>query len=152
MVFFCFFCKIVYLSHLKQLFAYQNKINIMNQLVIEKTKHTPEILFDATQNSLIIKGRSLPENANEFYKPILNWITNYVNLKPQKTNISFDLDYFNTASAKAIFSILRKLETLHKENENTEAIWYYDVEDEDLKDVGIEFKNIFKFPILVKEK
>ena len=124
----------------------------MNTLVIEGTKHTPQILFDAEQNSLVVKGRSLPENANDFYQSVLKWIDNYIESKPDKTNISFDLDYFNTASAKAIFSILRKMEHLHNNNKNTEAIWYYDIDDEDLKDVGIEFQNIFKFPIIIQEK
>jgi len=124
----------------------------MNALVIEGTKHTPQIIFDIEKNSLTLKGRSLPENANEFYKSILKWIDDYVDSKPEKTKISFDLDYFNTASAKAIFSILRKLEKLHENNQNTEAIWYYDVDDEDLKDVGAEFQSIFKFPIIVQSK
>jgi len=124
----------------------------MEQLIIKETKHTPHILFDAQNNSLIMKGRSLPENASEFYNTIFDWVDKYIDSKPQKTAITFDLDYFNTASAKAIFSILKKFENLHEINKNTAAVWYYDIDDEDLKDVGLEFKSIFKFPITVQTK
>ncbi len=42
----------------------------MDNLRIEPTKYTPEIIFDAETNLLEIKGETYPENTAEFYAPV----------------------------------------------------------------------------------
>ena len=130
----------------------KNSIYSMNILKIEETKHTPFVLLDAEQNILRIEGRSLPENTGEFYKNILLWIGNYMQESPKKTSLIIDLDYFNTASAKALFSIFRKLEALHEISQQVDIVWYYDIDDEDMKETGEDFQKIFKIPTVLQSK
>jgi len=42
----------------------------MDKLIIEPGIKTPHIIFDAANGSLEIKGKSIPENSIEFYKPV----------------------------------------------------------------------------------
>ena len=43
-------------------------------LYIEGTAYTPEIDFNVTEVKFTIKGRSMPENTEKFYNPILDWL------------------------------------------------------------------------------
>ena len=43
----------------------------MEPISIEGTPKTPTVKFDAEQGIIEIKGRSIPENSIEFYKPLV---------------------------------------------------------------------------------
>ena len=48
----------------------------MDSINIEGTPKTPAVSFDAKTGQIEIKGRSIPENSIEFYKPLfkfMNW-------------------------------------------------------------------------------
>ena len=50
----------------------------MNELRIAAAKNSPEILL--SRGGLIrIKGRSVHENALEFFKPVDDWVNDYIN-------------------------------------------------------------------------
>ena len=49
----------------------------MDPIKIEGTPKTPTVNFDAESGVLEIKGRSIPEHAVEFYKPLVDWIGSY---------------------------------------------------------------------------
>ena len=81
----------------------------MEGITIEGTPKTPTINFDIATGHLEIKGRSIPENSIEFYKPIVELLDRYA-AKPQaNTNVKIQLEYFNTSSSKCILDIFKKL-------------------------------------------
>ena len=43
----------------------------MEALILESTPHTPMINFNPLNGEMIIKGRSIPDNADEFWIPVL---------------------------------------------------------------------------------
>ncbi len=49
----------------------------MERLFKDATKYTPEIDFDSDSGKLLIKGKSYPENCNEFFEDVIEWIENY---------------------------------------------------------------------------
>ena len=71
----------------------------MEELKIEGSAKTPTIEFNGS-GELLLKGRSIPENSIEFYKPILDWIENYGGSPQDKTVVNVQLEYFNTSSSK----------------------------------------------------
>ena len=85
----------------------------MNSINIDPTVKTPKVNFDAGTGILEIEGRSIPENSTEFYKPIFEWLDNYITSPNSKTVFNFKLEYFNTSSSKCILDLFRKLEKLH---------------------------------------
>ena len=48
----------------------------MEDLKLEGSAKTPFVEFNS-KGELLLKGRSIPENSIEFYKPIIEWIDNY---------------------------------------------------------------------------
>jgi len=48
----------------------------MEKLQIEGTAKTPTVNFDPS-GKLELKGRSIPENSIEFYKPLMEWLDEY---------------------------------------------------------------------------
>jgi hypothetical protein len=63
----------------------------MEKLSIEGTPKTPTINFDFGSGVLEIKGRSIPENSIEFYKPLVETLEKYSS-KPQ-ANTDVNIQY-----------------------------------------------------------
>ena len=53
------------------------KFDKMEPIIIEGTPKTPTVKFDSTEGVFEIKGRSIPENSVEFYKPLVDWLDSY---------------------------------------------------------------------------
>ena len=53
--------------------------------------------------------------------------------------LDFELIYFNSSSAKAIMSLLEKLDELAARNGTVTINWYYDEEDDTMRELGAEF-------------
>jgi len=119
----------------------------MKDLHIDKTTQTPKIDFNAKTGQLYLSGRSLPEDSAKFYQVVFNWLDTYVKNLPVSTEVRFKLDYFNTSSAKAIFSIIVRFDELYKKDYPISIKWYYDEDDEDMKDLGEEYQDLFTIPI-----
>ena len=68
----------------------------MENYYIEETEDTPQINFDAGTRIFTISGRSLPENAIDFYTPVLEKVDQMLN-EEEKTNFTFEIkiEYFN---------------------------------------------------------
>jgi len=124
----------------------------MKQLQIKRTKQTPEINCNAETGELSFLGRSLPEDSASFYQVVFDWLNEYIQELPSSTKVKFELDYFNTSSAKAIFSLILKFENLFKQNHSITIDWLYDEDDEDMRDLGKEYQDLFKMPIRLIEK
>jgi len=85
---------------------------MMKELIIEQTPKTPQIDLNVVTGDLIFSGRSIPENATKLYKPVLNWVTEYILEANPTTNLRLDLEYFNTASSiylAKMFKILTRI-------------------------------------------
>lgn len=115
----------------------------MNTLIIEPTEDTPKVVLDSDNNIFLISNRSLPENAIIFYKPIFNWLENYMNNVNESTVFTFKLDYFNTSSAKQIIKILLLLEKIAKKGK-VQIKWHYQKEDIDMKSSGNRFSKLLE--------
>ena len=113
----------------------------MQPLIIEATSDTPKIHLDAEKGYFEIANLSLPEDAIEFYKPVIKWIKDYFENPNEKTDFNFKLEYFNTASSKQIVQILLLLEKLSKTH-NILIKWHYKDIDEDMQDLGEEYADI----------
>jgi len=125
----------------------------MENIHLEGTPRTPYVHFDSEKGVLEVSGRSIPENSIGFYKPLFDWLDEYIADKPQQTTkMQFNLEYFNTASSKCILDILRKLENLQNDSGEVVVEWHYDEGDEDMKESGEDFKSLIDLDIELHEK
>lgn len=113
----------------------------MEALIIQSTEDTPEVIFDPENNIFRISKISVPEDAYEFYQPVIQWIKKYAENPLEETVIEFDLEYVNSASAKQLIQLLMALEDLNTKTKLT-VKWLYEPIDEDMKMLGKRFKNL----------
>lgn len=117
----------------------------MERLEIPATEDTPEVCFDKSNSVFRLAERSYPEDAFEFYQPILKWVENYTSAPNESTKFEFKLDYFNTTSSKQIFKILMLLEELSK-TKSVEVTWYYKASDREMLSHGEIFSKVISVP------
>jgi len=120
----------------------------MEDLNLEGTAKTPTVDFKSN-GELLIKGRSIPENSIEFYKPIIDWISDYGNAPQSDTSVNIQLEYFNTSSSKCILDVFKKLESLP--DTSVKIKWYYEEDDEDMLEAGEDYEAIIDLPFEMVE-
>jgi len=113
-------------------------------LIFEKTIDTPYIKLE--RGHIEIKGRSMPENVLKFYKPIKEWIENYINNPAEFTNIDFYLPYANSSSIKQINDFLKVLNKKYKEGFDMKVYWTYEEGDENAEDIGNDLESLIDIP------
>ncbi len=113
----------------------------MDILKIVKTSDTPNVTLDSNNNIFEFSYRSLPENAIDFYNPILDWIEEYSKNPNPETIVNFKLEYFNTASAKQIAKVLLQLFEISK-NAKVKINWHYDKNDSDMLASGQRYSKL----------
>ena len=118
----------------------------MKALLIQATIDSPFVNLDKDNNVFELKGKSLPENVNIFYQPIIDWFSEYFKDPSSETIINFKLDYLNTASSKALLSLFLVVEEAVKSGINAKIKWYFEEDDEDMKDIGDEYADIIQIP------
>ncbi len=123
----------------------------MEPIIIEGTPKTPSIKFDAKDGVFEIKGRSIPENSVEFYKPLNEWLDNYMQVPLDKTVVNIRLEYFNTSSSKCILDVFKRLEAIHRSKHDVEINWFYEEDDEDMLEAGEDYDSIIKVPFKMIE-
>jgi hypothetical protein len=123
----------------------------MENLTLEGSAKTPTINFDATSGKLELRGRSIPENSVEFYKPLNEWIENYGSSPAGETSVDVKLEYFNTSSSKCILDLFKKLEAIAGSKTNVTVNWFFEEDDEDMEEAGQDYKAIIGLPFNIIE-
>ncbi len=124
----------------------------MEVLKLKGTNVSPEVKFDHVAMTFDISGYSRPENVRDFYLPILKWLEQFVvELSTNRPSISkpiafnFRLIYFNSSSAKFIFDMITHINAIHAIKFPVMVNWYYDEDDEELKEAGEELSEMADF-------
>lgn len=123
----------------------------MNKLVIKGTEETPTIVFDKDKPEFKITGKSFMEDVQTYYEPILSWLEAYKEDPNQITEVTFEIEYINTASSKMFLDILSELNDIHLDGKEIRIIWRYYEDDEDMEEMGHEFADIYELPFEFKE-
>lgn len=126
----------------------------MEKYSIEGTPKTPSIHFDLNGGVLEVKGRSIPENSIEFYKPLVDALDKYAASAKPATTVNVQLEYFNTSSSKCILDVFKKLESINKSGSAVTINWHYEEDDEDMLEAGEDYQAIINVPfkmIMVNE-
>jgi hypothetical protein len=118
----------------------------MENLIIDSSVKTPQIDFNAEKGVLLFKGRSIPENSINFFKPLNDWINLYCEQPNNATTIEIKLEYFNTSSSKCLLDILRRFERVAQTGKDVVVKWFFETEDDDMEEAGEDYKAIIKLP------
>ncbi len=96
-------------------------------------------------------GRSIPENPGDFYRPVQEWISEYVKEYDKKSIIELGFEYINTSSTKWIYTILKELSAIKEISRNARVNWYYEQGDEDMCELGFILRSLVDCPFIVIE-
>lgn len=111
----------------------------MNALIIPPSAETPAIDFNPQTGKFKLSGKSYPENVNEFYTPLLEFIEIYKS-KPQKnTVLDFTWLYYNTATSKIIIKLLVLFKSI---DTDLHIKWNCKKDNELMKEKGEEFREV----------
>lgn len=125
---------------------------MISKLIIDKTNTTPEVVLDPEKRIFKITGESRPSDVREFYDQIILWLIDFRQEFTKASDLkdpidfSFNLEYFNSSSAKLILDICKVLASLKLGGYNVTINWCYDKEDIDMLEVGKELSSIVKVP------
>lgn len=79
----------------------------------------------------------------------MQWLNDYEKSPQDETRLTVRLEYFNTSSSKCLIDIFRKLEQLHYQETTVKVVWYYEDEDEDMKESGEDFRDLVSMPVVL---
>jgi len=118
----------------------------MEALHLDGSPKTPHVHFDPETGLLELKGRSIPENSIDFYKPLIDWLDQYARAPKSKTALHVQLEYFNTSSSKCILDLFKKLEGVRATGNEVTVLWHYEADDEDMLEAGEDYAGIINIP------
>lgn len=118
----------------------------MDELRYAPTKNTPEIILNP-DGLIKIKGRSIHENAADFFAPVEIWVSDYILHPANVTSVDISLDYFNSASAKIFIALIQKITYVTLKHKKFVINWYYEDGDEDILERGEYFASILDVPV-----
>ena len=123
----------------------------MDHLVIAQTERTP--LISLLSNGLLeISGKSIDEDSQEFWQPVISWVKTY-SLKPStKTCLNLYIESLDTSSSTSLIELLYLLKDLMSEGNEVHVHWNYEENDLDMlalgKDMEQQAQMGFEFDVL----
>ena len=124
--------------------------NMPEAIYFEPTADNPKVILDKEKGLFEISGRSLPEDVAKFYAPVMDWVLEYITDPNDETEFVFDLEYFNSSSARLIVKMLVELEKLEKMGKKVKAVWLYKENDDVMQERGEELKSVVLLPFELK--
>jgi hypothetical protein len=120
----------------------------MKALILPATRSTPGVRFDPALGVFELTGTSVPENASEFYQPVVEWLANnFPDLKGEHV-MHFHLSYFNSTSLKAIYQLLKKAKEACLMGQGTLRIcWHGDADDDLLVETASMLSELLDMPM-----
>ena len=141
---------------------YQKNLNLIEDIIasdiknetvlrIEETSKSPFIYMDPKSGLIILKGRGIPEDSIEFFRPVFNFLEmKFISINSIEAH--FILGYHSSSFGKPLGDLFKKLEYLYKRNINIICYWYYDELDEDILQLGEDYEKIIRVPFVMVER
>ncbi len=114
----------------------------MEAVFIGAQDDTPEVILNKEENKFELSGKSLPENVTDFYNPVYKWLEEYKKDPLEETIFHLNIEYFNSASHKAINELLDILAGIEKAGKKVKVVWHFLREDDDMLETGHDYKNL----------
>lgn len=115
----------------------------MKVLAIPATKDTPYIYLDAAKKKYEIGGKSIPEDGDAFFAPVIAWWLEYARSPNKETILKINLEYMNTVSTRKILEVLKVVEKI----KGMSIVWAIYSEDDraDVQPIADSLKIPIKF-------
>ena len=112
---------------------------MMNLFKLDETPKIPKIEGNIEEGTLLIIGKSIPEDAHSLYYPFHEWLQNFYSNAPENVEVIFDLEYFNTSTSKIILTIMLGIKGMSK-NRNIDMTWVFEADDFEMEEAGLDYQ------------
>lgn len=106
----------------------------------------PDVQFDPVSGSLKLKGKSIPLNAEQFFRDVIPWLEQYSEHPSDHTKLEIDLKYMNGKSLRSLVTLLYMLKSMNDAGKEVSVTWNIPRDAEDLADLGEELLSDMKLP------
>jgi hypothetical protein len=112
----------------------------MERLTLAAGPLTPLVDFDYDRRVLVMRGESYPENAAEFYRPILTSLREYLSEAAHggKTTVELEFAYVNSSSTRSMQQLLTLLESAARDGALVEVRWLVAQDDDSMTELGVD--------------
>ncbi len=119
----------------------------MDHLIIEETKFTMRVDFNAETGICNLFGNSYPEDAIVFFEPINAWFIRFVKEVKKPIVLNITLNYVNSSSSKCFMDIFDLLEDYFTSDGKVTVNWFYEEDDDEIKEAGEELLEDMSFEV-----
>lgn len=120
-----------------------------------KTKDTlheyPQVIVRERLKKVEIRGCSRMVNPDEFYAELSRTLESYFELFKNTLIIDLNLEYLNTSSSKWLFNSLSMIGGLANGQGLVEINWFYEEDDETIRETGELFQATLNIPLYLHE-
>jgi len=117
----------------------------MEDFIREQSSNTPGIILKK-DGYIRISGRSIHENPEQFFDPLVNWVERYMEDPADVTTVDIELEYFNSSSAKYILNMLQILSAVEEMGKKLRINWSYEEGDDDILERGQYYSSVLGIP------
>ncbi len=116
----------------------------MEKWTIEPTDRSPRVILDRQDSVLLIEGRSYPEEGMDFFDPIVVRFRSIEESDNPIRVIHIRLEYYNSATTKAMADLFTALELSAKRGNEAKVIWEYEADDDGIEEDVAMFRETYK--------
>ena len=106
----------------------------MENITIEPTKKSLEV--ECSPGYFKLSGNSILSDPRKFFKPIVEWVEEYIKEPEDKTTVDLKLEYVDTASVQSVFDIMRMFKPLQDDGKEVTVNFYFEFDDPELLELG----------------
>lgn len=119
---------------------------VIESIYIEGTRKTPSISLDP-KGIIKIEGRSIPEDAELFFRDLIFWMDEYVASGTTSTRVDLSFEYLNSGTSKIVLQVLKALKDLGASGHQLAVNWYFEEGDDDILERGEYYASILDIKI-----
>lgn len=124
---------------------------MIENITIPGTRSSPAVECDAEKRVIQLTGESYPENTFEFYRPVVTWMEELLDLQAPEDgspilSLMVDLSYLNTGSIKCMMDMLDRLDEIHADGGLVSVIWRVDADNERIVELAEELLEDVSLP------
>jgi hypothetical protein len=119
----------------------------MSDLIILSSSNTPSVAFSLNAKIQNVSGISTPIDSFEFYRPLIQWISDHQEQLPNDTIFRFELNYFNSSSMKALLWLIQAIANAIGQGKSWSIDWVVADDDEFMEEAGESFQSLIEVPL-----
>lgn len=112
----------------------------MENINIEAKERSPEVDFDFSTNTFLLKGESYPEDITAFFGPVIGKLEEHLSsISGVNVTFNFELIYFNSSTAKVLMGLFEILDETAANGNTVLITWAFEEDDDNMEEMGEEF-------------